>query len=597
MTQGEDMEREHEHDQDIAALIKDRRKSVKRFGDCVAELGFASQEKVDQALAAAQARAGGSGGKIEKVGKILSGAGILTARQIAEVNALRHGIPFTEIGAQTAILRQALSEDLAKTYKAVCAGRTSAGRPRVVMADPSDGNSRLRIEEALGPCQFESGAEDEIEQAITRVYDTQDEIEGLADDLLTDILKDGPQDAGEIGRADSPIARFTDSLFEAALARRASDIHIEPRAGRLAIRFRVDGDLRYFLGEVDSALGPRLVQKVKLMANLDITKKNITQDGRFKIVVRGKSRDARIATSPVIHGEGAVIRLLASQADIKSLEDLGLHPDDHKSITEALRHPNGLILVTGPTGSGKTTTLYSALQRLNSPAVKIVTIEDPVEITLDGPYQHQVGKELTFETALKSFLRQDPDIILVGEMRDRETAVTGVTAAQTGHLVLSTLHTNDSVGAAQRMIDIGVDKSNLASTLRLVVAQRLMKTACPKCAEPVPITEADRVWLETALGRNDIPDFGPMRGTGKRPDGATCEHCDGSGWHGRAPIHECLVIDGALVRLLAHGSQREFEEAARAGLVGRTLAARAASLALSGMTTVDEARSVAGSIV
>lgn len=592
------------HDPDVAAWMRERKTNRKlKFGDCAISLGFTTREVIDEVLSRTGSQGQGTG-KAERIGRILLKAGVLDSRQVAQIYAMQLDYPYVELDQSSSVLRQVLPEDVARTCKAVCIGRTVGGEPRIVMVDPRDITLRSRITEAVGQgdIKFEVGAEDDIEDILERAYaDSEEEIAGLADELVAEISRDvGGEivdDLAELARKDSPISRFTDSLFETAIAKRASDIHVEPQDGSLMVRFRIDGALRVAMSDVAPSLGAPLVQKLKLISKLNITEKRVPQDGRFKLTINGRPRDARIATSPTIHGEEVVIRLLASQADLKDLGDLGLHPDDMRDLVEALDHPHGLILVTGPTGSGKTTTLYSALRRLNTLDRKIMTAEDPVEISMSRIAQHPVTKYLSFADAIRTFLRHDPDIILVGEMRDTETATTGVTAAQTGHLVLSTIHSNGAVETASRMLDIGVPRPNLANTLRLVVAQRLIRTTCPRCAVPAPPSAADTIWLEEALGTTDLPQGMPMRGTGKTHDGAACEHCDGTGWYGRAPIHECLVLDSHLVKLLAHGSLGGYEDAANVKLKGRTLAARAAALALRGLTDVAEARKVAGEVI
>jgi general secretion pathway protein E len=378
--------------------------------------------------------------------------------------------------------------------------------------------------------------------------------------------------------SEAPVIRLVNRMIERAVEQRASDIHIEPFEGRLRVRYRVDG----MLGETEAPaekLAAAIVSRIKIMARLNIAERRLPQDGRIKVVVRGKEFDLRISTTPSLHGESVVMRILDRDGAVLDFKALGFRDDTLKSYLSALERPHGILLVTGPTGSGKTTTLYTSLIRLNSPERKILTVEDPVEYQLDGVLQIQVKPEidLTFARALRSFLRQDPDILMIGEIRDLETAQIGVQAALTGHLVLSTLHTNDAAGAIARLMDMGVPDYLLTSTINGVAAQRLVRKLCPDCREA---SEPDAELL-ARLDAGDNPPRVLYHAKG-------CDHCKGTGYAGRAALVEVLVMDDALRRLvLQRADAREIEKAAVEGGM-RTLYQDGLLKAAAGVTSIEE---------
>jgi MSHA biogenesis protein MshE len=298
---------------------------------------------------------------------------------------------------------------------------------------------------------------------------------------------------------DAPVVKLLQSLFEDAVQVRASDIHIEPQERKLQIRFRIDGVLHLQM-ETDSKIAPALVLRLKLVSGLDISEKRLPQDGRFHMNIRGNAVDVRISSMPTQYGESVVMRLLNQGSGLLGLERLGMPQRILERVRHAIARPSGMVLVTGPTGSGKTTSLYAALSEINTPERKIITVEDPVEYRLPGINQVQVHEkiDLTFERVLRSALRQDPDVILVGEMRDRATAEIGLRAAMTGHMVLSTLHTNDAASTPIRLLDMGVPPYMVAMSLNLVLAQRLLRVVCENCAQPVP-TPQEQEWLRTQM--------------------------------------------------------------------------------------------------
>jgi MSHA biogenesis protein MshE len=331
-----------------------------------------------------------------------------------------------------------------------------------------------------------------------------------------------------------------------------------------------------------------VVLRLKLMAGLDIAEKRLPQDGRFHVKTRATMVDVRISTMPTQYGESVVMRLLPQGGGVLGLERIGMPPDLLARLREVIRRPSGMVLVTGPTGSGKTTTLYAALAEINTPEKKILTVEDPVEYRLPGINQVQVQEkiELSFARVLRSVLRQDPDVILVGEMRDQATVETGLRAAITGHLVFSTLHTNDAASTPVRLIDMGAPRFMVAMSLHLVIAQRLLRLVCPDCARPHAPSPVERDWLAGLLGEAAAASGGYRQGAG-------CSQCNATGYTGRTGVYEMLEMTRPLIEAANHGEPGEFLRAARAQMAGRTLAHHAAALAAAGRTTLAEAMQVA----
>ena len=373
-----------------------------------------------------------------------------------------------------------------------------------------------------------------------------------------------------------PVVRLVDLIISEGILSRASDIHIEPEEGGVAVRYRIDGVLRQVM-KIPRAAGIPLISRIKIMSSLDIADRLRPQDGRARVAVNGQPIDLRVSTLPASLGEKVVVRVLDSRATVKSLDGLGLNPDEIQGIKRLLEFREGIILVTGPTGSGKTTTLYSCINQIKSEGVNIVTVEDPVEYRMQGIVQVQVQEKagLTFAAALRSILRQDPNVVLVGEIRDRETAQIAVQASLTGHLVLSTLHTNDAANAVTRLVDIGVEAYKIAAALRGVVAQRLMRRLCPTCKE---------VWMEAPPERlrRWVPTGTPLYRA------AGCPDCAMTGYRGRFSILEVLTVTPEVERAVAAGetADRIAEAARRAGMRG--LWESGLSHVLRGESTVDE---------
>ena len=377
--------------------------------------------------------------------------------------------------------------------------------------------------------------------------------------------------------SDAPIIRLINGMIAEAVRTAASDIHVEPFEDRVSIRYRIDGVLHETVS-VSPRLAPPLVSRIKVMARLDIAEKRVPQDGRLTIALGGKSIDVRVSTLPSRHGERVVLRLLDNSQARFRLEDLGMPEAMLADFRKALAQPNGIILVTGPTGAGKTTTLYAGLNLLNEETRNILTVEDPVEYAIDGIGQTQVNAKvgMTFAAGLRAILRQDPDIVMVGEIRDVETAQIAVQASLTGHLVLSTVHTNSAVAAIPRLRDMGVESYLLASTLSAIVAQRLVRRLCPHCREAYT-PDAGELELLGMTGRSDV--------TLHRPAG--CSHCKQTGYEGRTGLYEIVVIDDTL-RKQIHDDARESEMAAHAFARRKTLFQNGVDLVLAGTTSLSE---------
>jgi len=430
---------------------------------------------------------------------------------------------------------------------------------------------------------------DVILEAINRVYDraaesaerAMDELSKENLDMLAQELEE-PKDLLDASD-EAPIIRLVNSLLFQAIKERASDIHIEPFERDVSVRFRIDGELREKI-RPPKRFQNSIASRVKIMGGLNIAEKRLPQDGRIRIKLAGKDVDIRLSTIPVAHGERIVMRLLDKTSVILNLEDLGLDGDMLTKVNRMINRPNGIILVTGPTGSGKTTTIYAALTRINRPDLNIITVEDPVEYQIQGIGQIQVNPKinLTFASGLRHILRQDPDVIMVGEIRDVETAEIAIQSSLTGHLVLSTLHTNDAAGALTRLLDMGVEPFLVASTLAATMAQRLVRVLCQckQLYQPV-----DEEIAEIGLHRDQVPPDGFYRPVG-------CDHCLQTGYLGRSAIYELLMVDDEVRDLIVKRSDSVTikKAAMRNGM--RTLRDDGALKVISGVTSVAEVLSV-----
>ena len=560
-----------------------------RLGEILVEQKLLTAEELALALEEQQ-RGGRQLGRVRRLGRVLIEKGWVTEDKLAVALASQLGLPYIhlnrfEINAQVA---EKLPEILARRFRAVLledAGRTY----KVGMSDPTDLNAYDELARLLGrEIEVVVVTESEILETINRLYRRTGEITSLAQEL-GETLGNEPVDFGAAtltpGLEDAPVVKLLQTMFEDAIQIRASDIHIEPQEKKLVVRFRIDGVLS-MQTETDTKIALALVSRLKLMSDLDISEKRLPQDGRFHVRTRHATVDVRISTMPTQFGESVVMRLLNQGDGILTLDRLGLPAHVLERLQEVLRRPSGAILVTGPTGSGKTTTLYAALSFLNTPENKIITVEDPVEYRLPGVNQVQVHDkiDLTFARVLRSALRQDPDVILVGEMRDQETVETGLRAAMTGHMVLSTLHTNDAVSTPLRLLDMGAPRYMVAFSLQIVIAQRLVRMVCASCAAPDVLLPIERQWLSQNNGA-EVKLSAYVKGKG-------CTRCNGSGYVGRTGVYEMLEMTRPVVEAMHREDPGEFIRAAEREIGAATLRAHASALAAAGRTTVAEAMRV-----
>jgi general secretion pathway protein E len=376
---------------------------------------------------------------------------------------------------------------------------------------------------------------------------------------------------------DAPIIRLINGLISEAISQSASDIHVEPAEHAVVVRLRIDGVLREIL-QAPARLRTRLVSRIKVMARLDIAEKRLPQDGRISLTLGGRGVDVRVSTLPSRYGERVVLRLLDKDQGLRSLDALGMNEELLRRFKASLQTPNGIVLVTGPTGSGKTTTLYAALSLLNDRTRNILTVEDPVEYAIDGVGQTQVNAKIgmTFAAGLRAILRQDPDVVMVGEIRDPETAQIAVQASLTGHLVFSTVHTNDAVAAITRLKDMGVEPYLLASTLRAIVAQRLVRRLCPSCRKPAVIGAQEAALLRS-IGAEGASVY----------EGAGCPQCRGTGYVGRVGLYEFVVVDDDIRRMI-HAGATEQEMSAHAFQSSDALIRSGLRCAVAGVTSLSD---------
>ncbi len=553
-----------------------------RLGDVLVAQKAISQDQLRVALEQ-QKKSG------RRLGRVLVEQGFVNDEQICEAISRQLNIQYVNLkfyNFNQDVVRR-LPEAQARRFRAIVLEdrRSSA---LVGMAEPTD----LFAYDELGrilqkDIELAVVSEAALLQNVDRIYRRTEEITGLAKELERDV-GDSYVDFGAIGAGaeDAPVVKLLQSVFEDAIQVNASDVHIEPQETALQIRFRIDGALNPQT-QADPKIAPALALRLKLMAGLDISEKRLPQDGRLNIIARDQKVDVRMSTMPTQHGESVVLRLLNRRASRQSLDSLGMPPKMLERFREIIQKTAGMVLVTGPTGSGKTTTLYSALSEVNTPERKIVTVEDPVEYRLAGVNQVQVNEkiDLTFARVLRSALRQDPDIIFVGEIRDEDTAQIALRAALTGHLVFSTLHTKDAVSTPIRLIDMGAPAYMVATSVHAVLAQRLVRLNCETCLiEYQPDADESR-WLAAEVGA-DYAGLKYFRGRG-------CSHCNGTGFAGRIGVYEMLEMTPDLARAVVARDLNAFGEAARPQMHGARLTDRALALVQEGRTTVAEVLKVA----
>jgi MSHA biogenesis protein MshE len=550
-----------------------------RLGNLLIKEKLISQEQLDLALDQ-QKRSG------RKLGRVLIESGYATEEGISEALAKQFKIPYLNLknyNINTQVARM-LPELQARRFRALLL-EDKVSTYLVAMADPTDLFAFDEITRLLKrDIELVLVNENQVLESIDRIYRRTDRITDLARELGADMGE--AVDFGAIkvepGADDAPVVKLLQTMFEDATQVNASDVHIEPQESLLQIRFRIDGMLQ-LQTESDIKIASALVQRVKLMSGLDISEKRLPQDGRFNVRIGERRVDVRISTMPTQYGESVAMRLLNRSTGVQGLEGLGMPSQLLSRLQQIIRRSTGMVLVTGPTGSGKTTTLYAALNEVNTIDKKIITVEDPIEYRLAGLNQVQVNEkiDLSFGRVLRSALRQDPDIILVGEMRDPETAQIGLRAALTGHMVFSTLHTRDAASTPIRLIDMGAPRYMVASSLQAVIAQRLVRVNCTSCAEPYEPSEQELQWLNGSV-RDDGKPAQLMRGRG-------CQFCHLTGYAGRTGVYEMLEMDAALTAAVNREDTTEFARLAAAHMAGRSMRHHAAQLAFAGRTTLAEA--------
>ncbi len=561
-----------------------------RLGDLLVQESLITPEQLQEALVAQKTLG-------RKLGRVFIDNGWVDEIQIAKALARQLRAPYVDMSKRSVRPEVAglLPEVQARRLRALPLEETATG-VRVGMADPTDLNAYDEISRLIKrEIELAVVAESQLLAAIDRSYRHTDNIAGFAKELTTEI-SGVESDLGDLlglnsaSTEDAPVVRLLYSVFEEALRVRASDIHIEPQERSLRIRYRIDGVL-HVQTEADSKISGAVALRLKLMSGLDISEKRLPQDGRFAAKLRNGVVDVRISTMPTQHGESVVMRLLNQSGGILSIAGLNLPPAVAAAMQRAIARPSGMVLVTGPTGSGKTTTLYAALNELNSTDRKIITVEDPVEYRLPGLNQVQVMEkiDLSFDRVLRAALRQDPDVILVGEMRDQNTAEIGLRAALTGHLVLSTLHTNDAMSTPIRLLDMGVPKYMVALSLQLVLAQRLVRVVCPHCAGAHKPQVHELAWLD-AFG-----DPALLVGAQYRR-GAGCSECNQTGYSGRTGVFEFIEMTQELIEAMNHGDPATFAQAARRQMQGQTLARDALRLVMAGRTTIEDAMRIGNQV-
>ena len=550
-----------------------------RIGDLLVENGLITQEQLQTALKE-QRKLG------RKLGQTLIALGYIEEDTLLKLLARQLGIPLIDLRrleVKPEIVNR-IPETAARRYRAL-AVKEQDGKLIVGMADPTDLFAFDEIVRILGR-EFIPAIvrESELLDVFDRVYRRTSEISNLAEELGQELSDADVDLANLLATAtdeDVPVARLLKSIFEDAVQMHASDIHIEPDESVLRVRQRIDGVLHEQVMK-EKHIAPALVLRLKITAGLDISEKRLPQDGRFNIRVKNRNIDVRLSTMPVQWGESVVMRLLDQTAGMLELDSLGMPEKIQEDFRRIIRRPHGLILVTGPTGSGKTTSLYAALRELNKAEKKIITAEDPVEYRLPRINQVQVKHQidLTFVNILRAALRQDPDVILIGEMRDQETVEIALRAAMTGHLVLSTLHTNDAIHTADRLLDMGAEGFLIAAALQAIVAQRLVRRVCDSCAQPYQPTEQEKVWLESAC---DV-DAGKL----ESKLGPGCQRCNHTGYRGRIGVYELLEPDHAMLSALRSGDSVAFTEAVHANRQFRPMRFNALDYVRAGVTSIEE---------
>jgi len=551
-----------------------------RLGDLLVHEHIISNEQLMQALNSQKSTG-------RKLGDTLIDLGHIGERQLLEFLAQQLNVPFLDISqrripSEVALL---LPEVHARRLRALII-EDQGDAVLLGMSDPADLSGLDQLERMLAPKRLKLAVvmESQLYDAFDGLYRRTADIESFASQLEEEYEQTSDFDLSSSfldDSGDATVGKLLQSVFEDAVQMRASDIHIEPDENLLRIRQRIDGVLQENILK-ENKIASAMVLRLKLMAGLDISEKRLPQDGRFNLQIKGHDIDVRMSTMPVQHGESVVMRLLDQSAGLLSLDQTGMPADLVARVRHQITRPHGMVLVTGPTGSGKTTTLYGALSELNQSSKKIITVEDPVEYRLPRINQVQVAPkiDLNFSTVLRTALRQDPDIIMVGEMRDHETVEIGLRGALTGHLVLSTLHTNDAITSALRLIDMGAAGFLVGSSLRAVIAQRLVRKICEHCGEDHTPEEQEMMWL-THLAGEQAKNITYKRGRG-------CQSCQYTGYKGRIGVFELLEMNAPMMAALKRNDTEAFTELSKANPTFTPLAQAAFNYAKQGVISVEE---------
>jgi type IV pilus assembly protein PilB len=554
----------------------------RRLGEVLVEQGAINQEQLDTALEAQ--RTAQREHRRVRLGTLVVELGLATEKQVAAALAGALGLEVVDLAtiALDPIVARLLPRSVAERHLVVPVRRADSGQVTIAVSDPTNvmAIDDVKVYAGISDVKLVVAAESQIRDMLARTWSLSDDNADVAM-LLEDLeesLDDEPNTDSDF--QDAPTVRLVNTILADAVRSRASDIHVEPQQSAVRIRYRVDGLLRDVM-TVPRAAAAGLISRIKVMSNLDIAERRLPQDGRTRLQIDGGLLDARVSTLPNIHGEKVVIRLLARADSVPPITKVGLDEKQLESLLGTLVTPQGLILITGPTGSGKTSTLYAAIHQIKTPDRNIVTLEDPVEMQVQGITQVQTNERagLTFARGLRSILRQDPDVVLVGEVRDKETADLALEASLTGHLVLTTLHTNSAPAAITRLVDMGVEPFLVASSLSLVIAQRLVRRVCDACA--APYVPAARVLKLLGIDAEDLEATTPKRGTG-------CAECGGTGYRGRLGVFEVLPVTASM-RAVLMTTPNEGAVAAAARAAGmQTLRSSAVAKAHAGITTYEE---------
>jgi len=557
--------------------VRSQRASKLRLGDILKEMNLVTEEQIQAALARQKETH-------KRLGQLLMDDGVLSELDLARALAAKFGVSYLDLSEAPfdAAATSYIDEKLARRYGAAPVRFLDDATLLVAMVDPQNLLALQDLEIITGfTIQPAIASEEDVYGAIAKIYRDRPEVGENVDDIAGGAIDDAVADIRD-ATEEAPIIKLVNSIIAQSVDDAASDIHFEPQAKELMIRFRIDGVLHEIMS-IPRRMQSGVISRLKIMADLDIAERRVPQDGRIGLVVGGKPIDMRVATLPTVYGEKIVMRLLDKSNVMLDLEDLGFAEKALKRFQRSFSKPYGAILVTGPTGSGKSTTLYAALNILNAPEKNIITVEDPVEYRLTGINQVQVNVRagMTFAAALRSILRCDPDIVMVGEIRDRETAQIAVESALTGHLVLSTLHTNDAPGALSRLTEMGIEPFLTSSAVDCVLAQRLARRLCTQCREPYTATKE-------MLRKNDFPPEVCDRDDVVLHRAKGCPRCNNTGYKGRLGLYEVMIVSEAIRRLTVERKSADEISRVAAAEGMKSLRDDGIDKVLLGMTSVEE---------